>query len=90
MITEKGAIVVIVYSVLTLIAIFAQLQRINFKTTTSVVFAMMATIIFPVVGIADDTFVGRFKAFRADFPGAHAIAHDFPGAYEIEKFSFHF
>ena len=55
MITEKGAIVMIVCNVLALTAAFAQLQWINFTTTTTVACAAMAVIIFPVVGIVVDT-----------------------------------
>ena len=64
-ITEKGAIVMIVCNVLVLTAIMTQLLKISIMTTTSVAFAVMAIIIFPIVGTVADTCVGRFKVIQA-------------------------
>ena len=66
MITEKGAIVVIVCNVLALTAICAQLQNIFSTTTfTRVTFLVMAIITFPIVGIVADTCVGKFRVIQA-------------------------
>ena len=48
-ITEKGAIVMIVCNVLTLTAIFSQLQRIYLMSLATVAFAVMAIIIFQLL-----------------------------------------
>ena len=55
----------IVCNVLALIAIFAQLQKIYLITATNVTSAVMSIIIFPIVGIVADTYVGRFRAIQA-------------------------
>ena len=65
MITEKGAIVMIVCSVLTLGSIYAQLQRICVMTSASTAFAVLIIITFPTVRIVADTCIGRFKAIQA-------------------------
>ena len=62
MITEKGAIVMIVCNVLAFFAIVAQLLKIFIMTTTSAAFAVMAIIIFPIVA---DTCIGRYKVIQA-------------------------
>ena len=65
MITEKGAIALIVCNVLALIAIFAQLQKIELITSTTVTFVVMAIITFPIAGIVADICVGRLKVIQA-------------------------
>ena len=63
-ITEKGAIVLIVCNVLILIAIFAQMQRNYLMTSEYLAFGVMVVIVFPIAGILADTFVGRFKVIQ--------------------------
>ena len=65
MITEKGAIVMIVCNLLVQIAASGQIQRICLNTITTVAFIMMSFIIFPIVGIVADTCVRRFKTIQA-------------------------
>ena len=65
MITEKGAIVMIVCNVLVLIAAIGEVQRISLHLITNVAFIVMSFIIFPIVGIVADTWVGRFKTIQA-------------------------
>ena len=67
MITEKGAIVMIVRNALLCIAVFGQIQRLTLKSITTVAFTVMPFITFPIVGIAADTCtcVGRFKTIQA-------------------------
>ena len=52
-------------NMLALAVIFAQLQRISLRTITTVAYAVMAIISYPIVGIVADTCVRRFKFIQA-------------------------
>ena len=55
----------IVCNVLTLIAVFAQIQRISLMTTATIAFAVMGIITFRIAGIVADTCIGRYKIIHA-------------------------
>ena len=61
LITEKGAIVMIVCNMLALTAGIAQLLRIFLMHSTTLSLVLMVVIIFPVVGIVAGTRIQRFK-----------------------------
>ena len=63
-ITEKGAIILLVCNALILTAIISQLQKNYFIASTTIAFAIMSLIIFPIAGILANTYVSRLKVVQ--------------------------
>ena len=65
LITEKGAIVMIVCNLLVLTAVFAEMQRMLLNTNATISVSVISIITYPVAGIVADTCVGKDTGIQA-------------------------